>query len=75
VIVDFLMHTAHPFRVLNVGVVGLVGATFLLPTVLLLRSGKASRFVEGLIERLSLLTMFYLVFDVAGLVIVLIRNL
>lgn len=75
VIVDFLMHTAHPFRVLQAGVVGLVSVTFLLPTVLMLRSGKAIRFVEGLIERLSLLTMFYLVFDVAGLVIVLIRNL
>lgn len=73
-LIEFLMHTAHPFRVLNVGVVGLVSATFLVPTVLLLRSGKAVRLVEGMIERLSLLTMFYLVFDVAALVIVLIRN-
>ena len=73
--IEFLLHTDHPFRVLNAGVVGLVSATFLVPTVLMLRSGKAVRFVEGLIERLSLLTMFYLVFDVAGLVIVLIRNL
>jgi hypothetical protein len=73
--IDTLLHTDHPFRVLNAGVVGLVSATFLVPTVLMLRSGKAVRFVEGLIERLSLLTMFYLVFDVAGLVIVLIRNL
>jgi hypothetical protein len=74
-IIDLLMHTDHPFRVLSIGVVGLVSATFLLPTVLMLRYGRAFRFVEGLIERLSLLTMFYMVFDVAGLVIVLIRNL
>lgn len=74
-LVDFLVHTDHPFRALQAGVIMLVSATFLIPTVLLLRSSKVPRFVEGLIDRLSLLTMFYLVFDLAGLVIVLIRNL
>jgi hypothetical protein len=39
-----------------------------------LRSEKFLRGLKGFLERLSLLTQFYLVFDFVGLVIVIIRN-
>jgi hypothetical protein len=39
------------------------------------RPGGSPKFVGTLIEKLALLGMFYLLFDVAALVIVVIRNL
>ncbi len=74
-LIDVLVRSGHPLRALYVGVVGLVSLTILVPVVLVLRSQKAVRFVEAMIDRLSLLAMFYLVLDVIGLVIVVIRNL
>ncbi len=74
-LIDLLVHSAHPLRTLYIGVIGLVGLTILIPVVLVLRSQKAVRFVQAVIDRLSLLAMFYLVFDAIGLVIVVIRNL
>jgi hypothetical protein len=53
----------------------LVVPTVLVPALLVLRSNKVLQFTRGLIVRLSLLTMFYLLFDMAGLVIVIIRNI
>ncbi len=74
-VIDLLVHSGHPLRALYAGVIGLVGLTILVPVVLVLRSQKAVRFVEAMIDRLSLLAMFYLAFDAIGLVIVVIRNL
>jgi len=45
-----------------------------IPTLLILRWEKFFRFMQETMDRLSLLTLFYLVFDVVGLVIVVIRN-
>ena len=53
----------------------MVGASFLVPGVLVVRSGRGTGVMAGLIDRLGLLSTFYLVFDVAALVIVVIRNL
>jgi hypothetical protein len=45
-----------------------------LPAYLVLRSDKVLKGMQAFFERLSLLTMFYLFFDVVGLVIVIVRN-
>jgi hypothetical protein len=74
-VIAFLIRTGHPLRTLYLIEVALVGATFLVPVFLVLRSNPSFRALQGAIERLSLLAMLYLVFDVVGLVIVLIRNL
>ena len=74
-IIALLVGSGHPARLLYAGVLALVGASFLIPGVLVVRSGGESGFMTGLIDRLGLLSTFYLVFDAAALVIVLIRNL
>jgi hypothetical protein len=74
-LLQFLAHTGHPLRVLYIAVPSTVTATFLIPLVLVLRTSRGMRFMGGLIERLSLLAMLYLVFDAAAVIIVLIRNL
>ena len=72
---DFIARQEHPVRVLYVISLLLVSITVLLPTYLILKSNKALRFVRELIERLTLLATLYLMFDVVGLVIVIIRNI
>jgi hypothetical protein len=73
-VVGFLVHTQHPLRILYVGIPVVVSATFLIPLALVLRTGRGTRFMTGLIERLSLLALLYLVFDAAALIIVVVRN-
>ena len=74
VFITFMVQIGHPLRYLYAGAVILVTSSVLIPTLLVLRSDRVFRFVRGMIERLSLLTMFYLFFDVIGLVIVIVRN-
>ena len=74
-IITLLVQSGHPLRTLYVGLTALVGLTILIPVVLVLRSEKAVRFVRALVDRLSLLAIFYLLFDAIALVIVVIRNL
>jgi hypothetical protein len=74
-IIAFLVRSGHPARMLYAIVLAVVGASFLLPVLPLVRPGSGTGFMAGLIDRLGLLSTFYLVFDVAALVIVVIRNL
>lgn len=69
------VHVSHPVRILYGIALAAVTPTVFVPTFFALRSDKALQFTRGLIERVSLLTMFYLLFDVAALVIVIIRNI
>lgn len=73
--IDAMAQTAHPLRNLYISLLALIIPTLMLPAWLALRSDKTLRFINALIERLSLLSAFYLFFDVVGLVIVIIRNI
>ena len=73
-IINFFAHSSHPLRILDGSVWLIVTLSILIPALLVLRSDRVLRFVRGMIDRLSLLTMFYLFFDVVGLAIVIIRN-
>ena len=72
--IDFLVNLKHPLRFMYAISLALVGLTVALPTYFILRSVKFLGFIKGLFERLSLLTLFYLFFDVVGLIIVIVRN-
>ena len=72
--IDFFAQQSHPLRALYVFSLLLVSLTVLPSTYLILKSDKALRVVQGFIERITLLTAFYLLFDVIGLVIVIMRN-
>ena len=70
----FFAGLAHPLRFLYAISLALAAPTVALPAYFVLRSEKFLKGVQGFFERLSLLTLFYLVFDFVGLVIVIIRN-
>ena len=74
-IIGLLVQSGHPLRTLYLGVIVFVSLTIVFPVVLVLRSEKAVRFLRAAVDRLSLLAVFYLLFDAIGLVIVVIRNL
>ena len=73
--IALLVRSGHPARLLYAGIVAVVAASFLVPGLLVVRSRGGTGVMIGLIDRLGLLATFYLVFDVAALVIVVIRNL
>jgi hypothetical protein len=70
-----IVESGHPIRILYTFIIPLVSFSALLPTYLILKSDKAFQFFRGLVERVTLLSLFYLFFDVIGLVIVIIRNI
>lgn len=72
--IDFLIKQSHPLRLLYGISLAFVGTTVLVPTLLILRSQAFFRALQGLYERIALLTTLYLFFDAVGLVIVIIRN-
>lgn len=72
--VAFLVNQAHPLRTLYMLSLILIGITVAVPTFFILRSDKFVSGIQALFERLSLLTQFYLFFDIIGLIIVVVRN-
>ena len=70
----WVAQSAHPYRILFGLTLVEVSLTMFIPALLILRWEKFFRFMQETMDRLSLLTLFYLVFDVVGLVIVVIRN-
>jgi hypothetical protein len=73
--IQFLRSSSHPLRILYAACLLVVVPTILLPIYLFVRSKRSVAFMQDLMERFSLLTMLYLVFDAVSLVIVIIRNI
>lgn len=73
--IEYLRHSDHPLRITYAACLMVITPTVLLPAYSLVRTNKAVTVMQNLIERLSLLTMFYLVFDLLGGIIILVRNL
>lgn len=74
-VIKFLSESHHPLRVLYAGLLVLILSTVLIPVYLILRSEKLLQYFQEFISRLSLLAAIYLLFDIVGLLIVIIRNL
>jgi hypothetical protein len=72
--IQFLRSSSHPLRIIYAACLVVVTLTVLLPVYAFIRSNEAIIFMQNLMERLSLLTIFYLFFDLLGLIIVIIRN-
>ena len=75
VLLGWLRASAHPLRWIYGFLLGVSLASVLLPAWAVVRKGRGSQFLGAAIDRLGLLAMLYLVFDVAAAVIVVIRNL
>ncbi|MBM3143470.1 MAG: hypothetical protein FJ010_00615 [Chloroflexi bacterium] len=75
IIFRLLLESTHPLRILYALCAVLALPTILLPVYGVLKSERAFSIIRNLIERLSLLTTIYLVLDLGGIIIILIRNL
>jgi hypothetical protein len=73
--IEFLRNSDHPLRIIYAVCLMIVTPTVLLPAYSFLRTSKAVTVMQNLMERLSLLSMFYLVFDLLGVIIIVFRNL
>jgi len=73
-LIGFFVSISHPLRALYAVTAFAVLLTLLIPTWFILRSEKTVRFMQGLIDRLSLLASVYLFFDAIGLIVVIVRN-
>jgi hypothetical protein len=73
-VIGYLVNLNHPVRFLYMISLVAVGVTVTVPTYMILRSTRFLQIYRGLLERLSLLTLFYLFFDGIGLIIVIVRN-
>lgn len=73
--IQLLRNSSHPLRILYAACLVVVILTISLPIYWFVRSKRSVAFMQDLMERFSLLTMLYLLFDAAGLVIVIIRNI
>jgi hypothetical protein len=74
-ITRFLALSGHPLRWLYAGLLVLVSFTVIVPVYIFIRSEGVSGSIYNFLERLAVLSAIYLVFDVIGLIIVIIRNL
>ena len=72
---DYLRNSDHPVRITYAVCLLVITPTVLLPAYSFLKTNKAVTVMQNLMERLSLLSMFYLVFDLLGIIVILIRNL
>jgi len=66
---------AHPARIVYGLFLGLVLVTILLPVYGTLKSEKFTQITMLIFERVSILTMLYLLLDFLGLVLVVVRNI
>jgi len=73
--IEFLRQSDHPVRIVYAIILMVVTPTVLLPAYSFLRTKRAVTIMQNLMERLSLLSMFYLVFDLLGVIIIIVRNL
>jgi hypothetical protein len=73
--IEFLRRSDHPLRITYAVCLMVITPTVLLPAYSFLRTNKAVTVMQNLMERLSLLSMFYLVFDLFGIIIIVFRNL
>ena len=74
-VINFIAGLNHPLRFLYGISFIIIVAVVVIPTYYVLQSEKVLKSLQGFFERLSLLTMFYLFFDVVGLFVVIIRNM
>jgi hypothetical protein len=70
----FFASTGRPLRFLYVAAFALVLPTVVIPTWLVLKFEKPLQFIAAGIEKITLLTAFYLFFDFIGLIVLAVRN-
>ena len=73
--IQFLVASGHPLRILYGASLLLVGASILIPTAWIIFDERATQIITNVISRLATLSIFYLVFDLIAVIIIILRNL
>lgn len=73
-VIDYLVQSAHPLRILWGVTFLMVGGLAFLFTILILRFENVNKSLMSVFERINLLSTLYLVFDLIGIVIIVVRN-
>jgi len=71
----FLASSAHPLRYIYAITLAFVVPSVVLPILMIYKSERISSIMLDLIDRISLLTLFYLLLDLAALITILARNI
>lgn len=74
-IFTFLVNSGRPLLFILIGLVALIIPSIIIPTAALIRSRKFEKFFIELLDRLSALTLLYLVFDLLAFFNIVFRNL
>jgi hypothetical protein len=72
--IHYIAGLEHPLRFLYGSTLAMVFPSVAIPAFMVLTSDRFFNLIWGLMDRLSLLTIFYLFFDFIGLLIVVYRN-
>lgn len=72
--VDFLVRSSHPYRLIWGGVFLAVVISAILPSLYILKSDRGKRAALDIFERISMLSMLYLLFDAFGIIFLVMRN-
>jgi hypothetical protein len=75
VFIRFLSMSSHPLRTIYFVALAFVAPPAILSILAIYKSERISRIILDMIDRISLLAVFYLLFDFVALIIVVIRNI
>lgn len=70
-----IAQNSHPLWILYSGVLGLVGLTALVPVIFIMKSNRLQNCILEFFERLTTLAALYLLMDLSGFIIVIVRNI
>jgi hypothetical protein len=72
---NFMIADGHPLRILWAIAGTLVTASAVAPAFLIMKRESAARSVNGVFDRIVVLSSFYLILDLIGILIIVIRNI
>ena len=74
-LIQLLIASGHPLWILYGGSLAMAGASVLLATLWIMYNERASQITNSVVSRLSILSIFYLFFDVIAVIIIVVRNI
>ena len=73
-LIAYLVKVSHPLRILWAGTAVVVLLSISAPVFMIIKYDRFNRIVMDLFDRMTLISMIYLLFDFAGIAVILIRN-
>lgn len=74
-LLDFLVQTGHPLRIVWGVVLPLIFLSAAIPSIALVTRDRVKDVIASVFERISVLSAFYLLLDIVGIMIIFIRSI